>query len=186
MGQIKNIKLHIVTDIKVLQQKIKSRLDSFIKEHKMASADGTVGWDDVTYLRKKAPKSGESRSTKAVNSAMRSGGPVETSKKYGGGGNQQHRTSKDTAAVCRDTEETKIETVSLGLGKTIMKGRNDKGMTQKELATKINEKPQVINDYEAGRAIPNNQILSKIERIIGIKLRGKDKGQPFGGPKGKK
>lgn len=32
---------------------------------------------------------------------------------------------------------------------------------------KINEKPQVINDYEAGRAIPNNQILSKIERIIG-------------------
>ena len=25
----------------------------------------------------------------------------------GGGGNQQHRTSKDTAAVCRDTEETK-------------------------------------------------------------------------------
>lgn len=32
---------------------------------------------------------------------------------------------------------------------------------------RINEKPQVINDYEAGRAIPNNQILSKIERVIG-------------------
>lgn len=151
----------------------------------MASADGTVGWDDVTYLRKKAPKAQESRSSKAVNSAMRSGGPIETSKKYGGGGNQQHRTSKDTAAVCRDTEETKIETVSLSLGKVIMKGRNDKGLTQKDLATRINEKPQVINDYEAGRAIPNNQILSKIERAIGVKLRGAGMGQPLGGPKKK-
>lgn len=32
---------------------------------------------------------------------------------------------------------------------------------------KINEKPQVIGDYEAGRAIPNNQVLGKIERAIG-------------------
>ena len=36
------------------------------------------------------------------------------------------------------------------------------------LFQKINEKPQVINDYEAGRAIPNNQILSKVERIVGM------------------
>jgi len=149
-------------------------------------ADGTVGWDDVTYLKKRQPRAQESRSTKAVNSAMRTGGPVETTKKYGGGGNQQHRTSKDTAAVCRDTEETKIETVSLSVGKLIMKGRNDKGMTQKDLATRINEKPQVINDYEAGRAIPNNQILSKIERAVGLKLRGDNKGQPFAAPGSKK
>lgn len=32
---------------------------------------------------------------------------------------------------------------------------------------KINEKPQVIADYECGRAIPNNQVLGKIERAIG-------------------
>lgn len=146
---------------------------------------GECGWDDVTYLRKKAPRATESRSAKAVNSAMRSGGPVETSKKYGGGGNQQHRSQRDTAAVCRDTEETKVETVSLDVGKLIMKGRTEKGLTQKDLATRINEKPQVINDYEAGRAIPNNQILSKVERAIGIKLRGNDKGKPLGGPKKK-
>lgn len=35
---------------------------------------------------------------------------------------------------------------------------------------KINEKPQVIADYESGRAIPNNQVMGKIERAIG-KLR---------------
>lgn len=33
---------------------------------------------------------------------------------------------------------------------------------------KINEKPQVINDYEAGRAIPNNQIMNKLERSLGM------------------
>lgn len=34
-------------------------------------------------------------------------------------------------------------------------------------AQKINEKPQVIADYECGKAIPNNQIMGKIERAIG-------------------
>jgi len=151
----------------------------------MASSDGTVGWDDVTVLRKKNQGAQQARSNKAVNSAMRTGGDIETSKKYAGGGNKQRMSQRDSAAVCRDTEELKVETVSMDVGKLIMKGRTEKGMTQKELATKINEKPQVINDYEAGRAIPNNQILSKVERIIGIKLRGNDKGKPLGGPKKK-
>lgn len=63
----------------------------------------------------------------------------------------------------------------------------EKKLTQKDLSAKINEKPQVIMDYESGKAIPNNQILSKIERALGIKLRGKDKGKPlFSGGKGKK
>jgi putative transcription factor len=47
----------------------------------------------------------------------------------------------------------------------------------------INEKQQIINEYEQAKAIPNQQILSKLERALGVKLRGKDKGQPFGGPK---
>ena len=49
-------------------------------------------------------------------------------------------------------------------------------MTQKELATKICEKPQVINEYESGKALPNNVIMMKIEKAIGLKLRGKDRG----------
>jgi len=36
----------------------------------------------------------------------------------------------------------------------------------------INEKPQVIQEYEAGKAIPNNQIITKLERVLGVKLRG--------------
>ena len=37
----------------------------------------------------------------------------------------------------------------------------------KSFPQKINEKPQVIADYESGKAIPNNQVLGKVERAIG-------------------
>ncbi|XP_010775273.1 endothelial differentiation-related factor 1 homolog [Notothenia coriiceps] len=50
---------------------------------------------------------------------------------------------------------------------------------EKSSPQKINEKPQVIADYECGKAIPNNQVLGKIERAIGLKLRGKDIGLPL-------
>lgn len=61
-------------------------------------------------------------------------------------------------------------------------------MSQKDLATKICEKPQVVNDYEAGRGIPNNAIIAKIERALAVKLRGKDKGHvlPTATPTAKK
>lgn len=45
-------------------------------------------------------------------------------------------------------------------------------MSQKDLAAKINEKPSILQDYEAGKAIPNPQILGKLERQLGVKLRG--------------
>lgn len=43
-------------------------------------------------------------------------------------------------------------------------------MTQKDLATKINEKPQVVGEYESGKAIPNGQIIVKMEKVLGVKL----------------
>jgi len=39
-------------------------------------------------------------------------------------------------------------------------------------AQAINEKPQTIQEYESGKAIPNNQVLGKLERVLGCKLRG--------------
>lgn len=55
-------------------------------------------------------------------------------------------------------------------------------MTQKDLSTRISEKPNVVADYESGRAIPNPQILGKMERVLGIKLRGKNIGAPVSMP----
>uniref|UniRef100_A0A8P0PP51 Endothelial differentiation-related factor 1 n=1 Tax=Canis lupus familiaris TaxID=9615 RepID=A0A8P0PP51_CANLF len=79
-----------------------------------------------------------------------------------------------------------MDGVTLEVGKVIQQGRQSKGLTQKDLAMKINEKLQVIADYESGWAIPNNQVLGKIERAIGLKLRGKDIGKPIEkGPRAK-
>uniref|UniRef100_A0A8C2CQB1 Endothelial differentiation related factor 1 n=1 Tax=Cyprinus carpio TaxID=7962 RepID=A0A8C2CQB1_CYPCA len=86
------------------------------------------------------------------------------------GQNKQHLVTKNTAKLDRETEELHHQRVPLEVGKVIQKGRQDKGLTQKDLATKINEKPQIIAEYESGKAIPNNQVMGKIERAIGKQL----------------
>ncbi|XP_061398882.1 endothelial differentiation-related factor 1 homolog [Musca vetustissima] len=142
-------------------------------------------WDTVTVIRKKAPKASVLKSESAINQARRQGQAVETTQKFGAGTNKQHVTTKNTAKLDRETEELKHDKIPLEVGKIIMQGRQAKGLSQKDLATKICEKQQIVTDYEAGRGIPNNLILGKIERVIGIKLRGKDRGQPLA-PPGKK
>lgn len=59
-----------------------------------------------------------------------------------------------------------------------MQARTAKKMTQAQLAQQINEKPQTIQEYESGKAIPNNQILGKMERVLGVKLRGQKEKKP--------
>ncbi|KAH1179175.1 hypothetical protein KIL84_021758, partial [Mauremys mutica] len=148
----------------------------------MAESD----WDTVTVLRKKGPSAAQAKSKQAILAAQRRGEDVETSKKWAAGQNKQHSITKNTAKLDRETEELHHDRVPLEVGKVIQQGRQSKGLTQKDLATKINEKPQVIADYECGRAIPNNQVLGKIERAISLKLRGRDIGKPLeAGPKGK-
>lgn len=47
-------------------------------------------------------------------------------------------------------------------------------MTQADLARLINERPQIIQEYESGKAIPNGAILSKLDKALGTHLpRGK-------------
>lgn len=77
--------------------------------------------------------------------------------------------------VDRENEVAPPKKVDQSVGKAMAKARQEKEppMTQKELATKVNEKPSVINDYESGRAVPNQQVLAKLERSLGVKLRGK-------------
>lgn len=68
------------------------------------------------------------------------------------------------------SEEFKHETVDRSLAQAIQQARLAKKLTQKQLATAINEKPQVIQQYENGQAIPNPQVLLKLDRALGIHL----------------
>ena len=41
------------------------------------------------------------------------------------------------------------------------------------MAKLINERPAIVNEYENGTAVPNSQVLEKMEKALGVKLRGK-------------
>ena len=52
-----------------------------------------------------------------------------------------------------------------------MNARLLKKMTQKDLAKRVNVRPQVIIDYEQRRTIiPNYNLIHKIENVLGCKL----------------
>merc|ERR1712176_1300391 len=91
-------------------------------------------------------------------------------KKHGAGSNASAHVSSINARKIEESDELKQQKVDRELSKAIMQARMAKKMTQKELATKINEKTQVIGEYENGKAIPNGQIIVKIERALGCKL----------------
>ena len=139
----------------------------------------------TTYLTKRAQTKKQATSAGAVNAAMRAG-TLQTDKRYNAGGNTQKAGDRNAAKLDAETENFQIKKVPKSMGKWIAKGRQDKGMKQKDLATKINEKPQVINEYESGKAIPNSQIINKIQKALGIYINGSKAGEPFGSQAKKK
>ncbi|KAL8505704.1 hypothetical protein ACS0TY_016793 [Phlomoides rotata] len=134
----------------------------------------TQDWEPVV-IRKKAPTAAARKDEKAVNAARRSGAEIETVKKSTAGTNKAAKstTTLNTRKLDEETEVLAHEKVPTELKKAIMQGRTEKKLTQAQLAQIINEKPQVIQEYESGKAIPNQQIITKLERALGVKLRGK-------------
>ncbi|EME31547.1 Multiprotein-bridging factor 1c [Galdieria sulphuraria] len=99
-------------------------------------------------------------------------GEVIVEKKFGVGTNKK-ATGRNLAKLEEETEEFHLPKVSLSLAKQIQQARNAKKMTQSDLAKAVNEKASVINQYERGEAIPEVSVLAKLEKVLGVKLRGK-------------
>jgi len=138
--------------------------------------------DQTTFLSKRAPSKTQARSSKAVNSAIRSGAGVSTESKYGGAGNTQKKGDRNMKALDDDSENLKVKRVDKSIGKWMALGRKNyqpKSLTQKELAQKMNEKPHVVQEYENGKAVPNSQVLNKIQRVLKIHISGKLAGEPW-------
>ena len=53
---------------------------------------------------------------------------------------------------------------------SLQKARMAKKMNQKELAQVLGVQQQIIVSYENGKAIPNNQFISKMEKVLNTKL----------------
>lgn len=141
---------------------------------------GNVDWDSVTVLKKRtAPVQNKKV---AINKAIQQGEQVELSKKYNAATNKHSGPQMNTAKLDAETEKLSHNKVGLETGRLIQQARASKNWKRDEFATKICEKAPVVTEYENGTAIPNNQVLAKMERALGIKLRGKDKGQPLAAP----
>jgi len=135
-------------------------------------------WTPVV-IRKKKPTGAEAKSNTTINQAFRSG-QAQTVKKHNAGSNRMSTAGagKSAAKLENETEELHHETVSGDLKRAIQQGRIAKKLTQAQLAQAINEKLQIVQDYENGRAIPNGQILNKLSRVLGVPLSNKGKAKP--------
>ena len=69
-----------------------------------------------------------------------------------------------------DDSEFNISKITKELKLKILQGRALKKWSQKELAKQLNVPVQTIINYENGKAMPNNQFISKIEAKLGVKL----------------
>ncbi|KAH9946335.1 ylMBF1 [Epithele typhae] len=142
-----------------------------------------VEWDAKVVIGQKAKAPKVTRNTSDLNGEA--GAVVGTEKKTAGGVNKAHQGTdhQKIAKLDRENEVAPPAKISPSVGKAMQTARMEKGLSQKDVAAKINEKQSVLQDYEAGKAIPNPQILSKLERALGVKLRGSDIGKKLEGPK---
>ena len=74
-----------------------------------------------------------------------------------------------------ETENFNIKKVDDNLKKAIQQGRAGKKMSQVQLANALNVKPDVIKSYENGTAIPDNRLINRMQRTLGVKLTGLSK-----------
>eukprot|EP00741_Cyanophora_paradoxa_P018643 tig00021072_g17993.t1 len=99
------------------------------------------------------------------------GAAVETVKKYNAGANKQHAGSGIYAPKLDENGEGfELPKVSRGLADSIRDARAKKNWTQKQLAQAICEQEHVVKDLESAKGVPNNAVIAKMERALGVKL----------------
>lgn len=125
-------------------------------------------WKTLVIHGKQAPCQ-QVRSRNDVDRFKRSGGETETIKKYQAGKNVQRKKVINTKKL--EDEETPLKFVSKEMGDKISRARQELNLTRKDLGVMINEKENVITDWETGKALYNPQLLVKIQRALKIDFR---------------
>jgi len=121
-------------------------------------------WDNVVFTKKTPTSSKEAKSR-----------GVGVNKTRITNKNKAYKNETDMRKV--ENEEIKINKIDIKLSKLIQKARFDNKISQKDLANKLNLQLSVIQNYEAGKAIPNKNLLFKMGKILNTHLTGKNIGK---------
>jgi ribosome-binding protein aMBF1 (putative translation factor) len=70
--------------------------------------------------------------------------------------------------VDSETSKRPLELVTREDAQRIIRGRCDKKLTQRDLATKLNMQVGVIQDIETCKAVENKAVLGRIKRYLNI------------------
>jgi putative transcription factor len=70
----------------------------------------------------------------------------------------------------KENEIQKPLKVNYEFKKALMQARLSKKISQKDLANKLNVPLNTISDYENGKIVPNNAFISKMEKVLNVKL----------------
>ena len=89
--------------------------------------------------------------------------------------NKQNKSNVNSAIIERKMDEGTFELpkVTHNLQQQLQKARQEKSMTQKELANKCNLTESTVKSYESGKAVPNQSDIDKMSKALGIRLKNK-------------
>ncbi|OUJ18918.1 Ribosome-binding protein aMBF1 translation factor containing Zn-ribbon and HTH domain [Methanonatronarchaeum thermophilum] len=83
----------------------------------------------------------------------------------------QKITVKKKTSQKRKSVYDEMDQIIPDYGEAIKNARENKGLTQDELADKINEKSSVISKLENEKKLPEEKVIKKLESFLEIKLR---------------
>lgn len=97
---------------------------------------------------------------------------IQCQKKFNAGQNKQNKLDFSKKIEEKmDNDTFRLPTISKNIKIQMQQSRQEKGLTQKQLAQKCNLPENIIKDYEQGKGIPNQQHLNKINKVLSSQIK---------------
>jgi putative transcription factor len=122
-------------------------------------------WNVVTFTKNKTTKKKKGGvHGPNNNSVIKSGNP-----------NRQNKSSYNASKIEQQIEDCEYSApkVTHNLQIQIQRARQDKKLTQKQLAQAANITESVVKSYENGKAVPSQNDIRKMSKALGINLKNK-------------
>jgi len=124
-------------------------------------------WNTVSWDKRGEKKKNES-SKQQITRLQRTGSGLITTNKTSGNKQKVNVVDSSKLRKIENEEDTfKIEKVPLSISKKMAQLRCEKKLSQKDLAMKLSLDVKIIQEYENGKAIPNGNLINKLEKILG-------------------